>query len=262
MIGKGVWSAGAMTDMPPRILLLAGTEEAVRLNRLLAESADVSLITSLAGRTRDPAKLTGDVITGGFGGQSGLDAFLRQQSITHVIDATHPFAAQITSSAIKAATSAAIDYLRLERRPWTATAEDNWIGAASVAKAAGKLEGFRNIFLSIGRQELSAFREVRGKQFLVRSIEPVAFDPAGSTVTFLQDRGPFSMDAERALMKEHRIELVVSKNSGGSATYAKIEAARNLGLPVLMIERPEQPACRTFEDIDSLLQALRLGRST
>lgn len=262
MIDKGNWWAGVMADRRPRILLLAGTEEAVRLSQILEDWEDVSVLSSLAGRTRDPVRLNGEVITGGFGGQNGLEDFLKQRSITHIIDATHPFAAQITNSAIKASEAQEIDYLRLERPAWTEASADIWIRVRNVTEAASKLGAFRTVFLSIGRQELDGFRDVQGKRFLVRSIEPVAFTPSGSTVTFLQARGPFSLEAELGLLKDQQIDVLVSKNSGGTATYAKIEAARKLSLPVIMIERPKRPDCQTFGDIDSLLQAFRLGRRT
>ncbi|MCR9214500.1 MAG: cobalt-precorrin-6A reductase [Proteobacteria bacterium] len=250
-----------MTEVP-RILLLGGTEEAVRLNHLLSERAELSVVTSLAGRTSAPTALNGEVITGGFGGQEGLETFLTEKSVDYIIDATHPFASQITNSAFMACQKLGINYLRLDRPPWPEKQDDIWIKARNVEEAADKHETYSRIFLSIGRQELTAFQQLSNKQFLVRSIEAVAFNPPASTVRFIQARGPFSLAAELELFKEYQIEVLVSKNSGGDATYAKIAAARELGLPVIMIERPEGPNCTTFQDVDGLFQAFLLGRNT
>ncbi len=251
----------AMAEVP-RVLMLGGTEEAVRLNHLLDERSDISVVTSLAGRTRDPTELKGEVMTGGFGGLEGLKNFLIDQSIVQVIDATHPFAAQITDTAFLVCKNLGIDYLRLERPPWKEVPGDLWIKVRDVKEAACSLDKFNRIFLSIGRQELPAFLPLQGKQFLIRSIEPVSFDPTGSTVRFIQARGPFSLPEELALLADHQIEVLVSKNSGGDATYAKISAAQEMRLPVIMIERPAGPDCKAYSDADSLFQAFLLGRST
>ncbi|TNE37396.1 MAG: cobalt-precorrin-6A reductase [Alphaproteobacteria bacterium] len=238
------------------ILLIGGTHEAVALNAALSEKKGIRLITSLAGRTSAPVKLKGEVLMGGFGGLDGFDRLLRAEEITRVIDASHPFAARITETAFTCARSAGIPYLRLCRPAWVEQPDDQWIRAGNLADAAGKIGFHKRIFLTIGRQELAAFEGATDKFLLVRSIEKGDFTPEKSEVAFLQARGPFSVDDEIALMTEHRIDLLVSKNSGGAATYAKIEAARRLKLPVLMIDRPQEPSADTYASVKELLAAL------
>ena len=240
------------------ILLLGGTDEAVRLNSVLAGHSGVKLVTSLAGRTRNPAQLTGETVVGGFGGQQGLKDFILERQIDIMIDASHPFADRITQNAFAACGEAGIIYIRLQRPEWERQPEDNWISVASIEEAAKKLADYNRIFLTVGRQELAVFKRVAGKFFLVRSIEQADFNPPQSEVTFIQGRGPFSTEDEHSLLREERIDLLVSKNSGGKATYAKIEAARSLNLPVIMIERPAVPDCICFSEVEELLTHLGL----
>jgi len=249
-------SWGAAMARPKRILLIGGTEEAVTLNHKLADIGEISLITSLAGRTTTPATLKGHVASGGFGGRQGLVGFLIEHEISLVIDATHPFADQMTQAAFEVCMQLNIDYLRFQRPSWEMEFGDRWIEAKDVKDAASKLSKFERIFLSIGRQELAAFDGIADKYFLVRSIEAVDFAPAGSNVDFIQDRGPFTLDDEVRLMSFHKIDLLVSKNSGGDATYAKIAAARHLKIPVLMIHRPQLPDCRSYGTVEAVLSVI------
>lgn len=238
-----------------KILLIGGTEEAARLNQALVERADVDLITSLAGRTRNPAPLAGTILTGGFGGVSGLEDFIRGHHIDLVIDASHPFAETITQNTFDACKKSGVPYFRYQRPAWTPKPGDRWLHANTVRDAAAATDGFGRIFLTIGRQDLAPFETLSAKHFLIRSIEPVAFNPPSSTVEAVQARGPFSLAEETDLLSAKKIDLLVTKNSGGAATYAKIEAARNLGISVVMIDRPEVPACPVFGSIDRLLAA-------
>lgn len=238
------------------ILLLGGTDDAVRLNQTLAGHPGAVLTTSLAGRTRKPAHLSGEIIVGGFGGEEGLRQFITVNHINLVIDASHPFADRITRNAFNACAAADIHFLRLQRPEWKHLPGDHWISVASVEEAAKKLNGFNRIFLSVGRQELAPFENCSNRYFLVRSIEKADFTPHESDVTFIQSRGPFLIEEEIRLLREQRIDLLVSKNSGGKATYAKIEAARALDIPVLMIERPALPDCVTYSEIDDLVAAI------
>lgn len=255
MTVKVILRGGVMTE-PKRILLLAGTEEAVKINHALNGSKDIELTTSLAGRTTDPAHLQGRVITGGFGGAEGLSDFLAEKEITHLVDATHPFAAHMTRTAIEMSQRQKVEFFRYQRPAWEQQPRDHWIHAENVAAAASMLVGYRRIFLSIGRQELGAFGGATDKFFLVRSIEAVDFEPQGSSVEYIRARGPFLLEDEIRILTDHKIDLLVSKNSGGDATGAKIAAAQELQIPVLMIDRPAAPDCAIFETIDALVAAV------
>lgn len=241
-----------------KVLLLGGTDEAVRLNGALAKHPGVELVTSLAGRTRNPARLAGETVVGGFGGKQGLKDFILARRIDIVIDASHPFADRITQNAAAACSEVGISYIRLQRPEWDCQPKDHWISVVSVEQAAKKLADYNRIFLTVGRQELAPFERTADKFFLVRSIEKADFNPAQGEVSFVQGRGPFSIEDELGLLRKERIDLLVSKNSGGPATYAKIEAARCLGIPVVMVERPALPDCIRFSDVAALLAYLGL----
>ena len=223
-----------------RILILGGTAEARDLAGVLAGRADLAVTLSLAGRTLDPAPQPVPVRTGGFGGAFGLAAYLEQEAIDLLIDATHPFAQQISANARAASGAAGTPLLRLERLGWEAAEGDRWTRVASMAEAVAALgEAPRRVFLAIGRQEAKAFDAVPQHHYLVRSVDPVDPPLTAPDVQYLLARGPFAVEAEVALLREHRIDIVVSKNSGGEATYGKIVAARILGLPVVLVEREE-----------------------
>jgi precorrin-6A/cobalt-precorrin-6A reductase len=221
-----------------RVLILGGTHEAFQLAEHLAAQAGIDFISSLAGRTREPRLPKGEVRTGGFGGAEGLARYLREERITLVINATHPFAAQISANAVAAAETAGIPLLRLLRPAWTARRDDRWVAARHAAEAAElcRREGGR-IFLTLGSGELDAFAEIHNAHFLVRMVDAPERLPLRDCHV-ITARGPFSLQEEMRLLVEHHIGLIVAKNSGGDATYAKIEAARRTGLPIIMIERP------------------------
>lgn len=238
-----------------RVLILGGTQEAFALAEQLAAQRSVDFISSLAGRTREPRMPTGPVRTGGFGGAEGLARYLREERITHLINATHPFAAQISANAVAAAETASIPLLRLLRPAWTARHDDRWVAARHATEAAElcRREGGR-IFLTLGSGELDAFAEVHNAHFLVRMVDTPEDLPLRD-YRVITARGPFSLQDELRLLTEHHIGLIVAKNSGGDATHAKIEAARRTGLPVIMIERPaialdpRSPAVANVEDV-------------
>jgi precorrin-6A/cobalt-precorrin-6A reductase len=230
-------------DEPGRrasVLILGGTAEALELAVACAARAGFAVISSLAGRTRAPALPPGDVRIGGFGGVEGLSRFLVERGIDRVIDATHPFAAQMSAHAEQACREAGVLRLRLLRPPWVAVPGDRWIEVADLAEAAQRLPSLgRRAFLTIGRQELEAFAPL-DLWCLVRTIEA----PGVLSLRqghWLAGRGPFAVEDEIALLRTHAIEALVTKASGGGATYAKLVAARQLGLPVLMIRRPPPP---------------------
>ncbi len=192
--------------------------------------------------------------TGGFGGAEALAAYLREQSIHLVVDATHPFAARITRNAAHACAAAGVPRLVLARPPWARQAGDTWVEAADAAAAAGALpELGRRAFLAIGRRELAAFTRLDGIWFLVRLVEPPEAAPPLARCRVIYGRGPFACEDETRLLRDNAIDVVVSKNSGGAATYAKIAAARGLGLPVVMIARPSLPASETVTSVDQAL---------
>lgn len=240
---------------PVRLLLLGGSGEAAVLARHLAEDPRVRAVTSLAGRTRRPADLAGDLRIGGFGGAAGLAAYLEAQSVDLVVDATHPFAARMAANAAAACVAAGVPRLKLLRPPWTPVEGDAWTAAKDTADAAERVLGgaHRRVFLSVGRQDLEAFAGLEHIWFLVRTIDPLAAPCPIETCRVIQGRGPFTEADETALLREHGIDLLVSKNSGGAATYAKIAAARALGLPVVMIDRPPQPPGETVGSVEDAL---------
>ncbi len=233
---------------PTEVLILGGTAEAAALARDLAEEPRVAVTTSLAGRTRVPAELPGAVRRGGFGGAAALADYLKTRAVDLLIDATHPFAARISGNAAQACMGAGVPRLVLTRPPWAARDGDRWTRVADAGSAAAALPALgRRVFLTIGRQELAAFSALSGLWFLVRLVEPPEDPIPLADFHLVLGRGPFSLAQETALLRAQGIEVVVSKNSGGSGTYAKIEAARALDLPVVMVERPPLPEGETVE---------------
>ena len=228
---------------PRRLLILGGTGEGAALARATSSGAALAgrleVVTSLAGRTRAPAAVPGEVRVGGFGGADGLADYLVGQRIDLVVDATHPFAATISANARNACARAGVARLMLARPPWRRRPGDRWIEVDDVAQAAAELadRGGR-AFLTVGVKELHLFARLEGVFCLVRLIEPPDAPPPLADHVVVTGRGPFTVAGERRLMAAHRIDVVVSKASGGEATYAKIAAARAMGLPVIMVRRP------------------------
>ena len=221
-----------------RLSILGGTGDAVKLASLAIDLPGLTVITSLAGRTSAPKSLVGDVRIGGFGGEAGLIAYLQTEQIDLLIDATHPFAAQISRNAAGAATQLGIPRLMLIRPEWARLPKDNWIEVESVEAAVQAIPASaERIFVTIGRQQLAPFA-MTDKWCLMRSIDPPDPSILLPPGKLLLDRGPFNLESERELLREYQIQAIVSKNSGGDATYAKIIAARELGLPVVMVKRP------------------------
>lgn len=219
-----------------RVLLLGGTGEARALAAALTADG-VDVLSSLAGRVAEPVLPVGEVRVGGFGGPAGLADFLRGTGPVAVIDATHPFAATITSSAAAACGEVGVPLLRLQRPGWTAQPGDDWRWADSLADAATMVSG--TVFLTTGRQGVGAFAALPGR-VLVRSVDPPT-EPLPAGATLLLARGPFSVADEVELMTGHRVDVVVTKDSGGHMTEAKLTAARQLGLPVVLVRRPPLP---------------------
>jgi precorrin-6A/cobalt-precorrin-6A reductase len=258
---------GATLSPPARLLLLGGTSEASLLARSLADHHDLTVITSLAGRTAAPAAVPGERRIGGFGGTDGLAAYLRAEQIGAVVDATHPFAAVMRWHAVDACNSTGVPRLRLERPGWVPGPGDHWtvvptMAAAAQAVAAGPAE---RVFLTIGRSEVGAFAPAIDDRrwWLIRSIEaPESLRLRPAEVVL--DRGPFTVEAETDLMLRHGVDLVVTKNSGGDATAAKLAAARQLSIEVLVVSRPLSPPGPTATTADEAAhwaaEILRLPR--
>jgi precorrin-6A/cobalt-precorrin-6A reductase len=216
--------------------------EARRLAEILATRADYAVTLSLAGRTTSPAQQSVPVRSGGFGGANGLADYLRAQNIDVLIDGTHPYAAIISANAARAAERAGISLLALRRPPWTAVAGDRWTEVADAEEAVRMLGGIpRRVFLAIGRQEVAPFEQTPQHFYLVRSVEPIAPPLKVPRAAYIAARGPFSEADDRDLFVTHRIDAIVAKNSGGTATYGKIAAARALGIEVVMLRRPVLP---------------------
>lgn len=224
-----------------RVLLLGGTSEASALARALAE-AGVDAVFSYAGRTGAPVAQPLPQRIGGFGGVEGLVNWLTAERITHVVDATHPFAAQMSAHVVAAAAETGVALLAFERPPWRAGAGDLWTHVPDTAAAIAALpQAPTRIFLAIGRQGLSAFAAAPQHHYLLRLVDPPEAPLPLPDAHAVIARGPFSEAGDRALLETHRIDLILAKNAGGSGARAKLDAARALGLPVILIDRPEVP---------------------
>jgi precorrin-6A/cobalt-precorrin-6A reductase len=229
-----------MTD-PSRILILGGTTEASTLARLLAGDRRFEATLSLAGRTSTPRPQPLPTRVGGFGGVEGLARYLREQAIDAVVDATHPYADQISANAVAACRQTGVPLVSIARAAWAPQSGDVWQIVPTAADAARTLGSPpRRVFLSLGRLDLPAFASAPQHHYLARVIDPPQESTLPPDIRFLQARGPFDRPSEAKLLGDEKIEVIVSKNSGGLATYPKIEAARDLTLPVIMIARPEK----------------------
>ncbi|BAZ31921.1 precorrin-6x reductase [Cylindrospermum sp. NIES-4074] len=235
-----------------RVLILGGTGDAAELAARVATISGIEAIASLAGRTREPSTPVGNYRIGGFGGVAGLVDYLHRMQIDILIDATHPFANQMSFNAADAAAEVGIPRLLLNRPAWEKKQGDVWVEVENVTDAATALESqAQRVFLTVGRQELSAFAHLQDIWFLMRMIDqpnPDAIVPPG---VLLCDRGPFALENEREILIQNRIDAIVSKNSGGDATYPKIIAARELGVKVVMINRPAIPQGEQVADVES-----------
>jgi precorrin-6A/cobalt-precorrin-6A reductase len=223
------------------VLILGGTAEARELAGRLAGVSGVRTVSSLAGRVRDPALPAGEVRIGGFGGAGGLAAWLTAEHVAAVVDATHPFAQGISGHAAAACAQTGTPLLSLVRPPWTPGERDTWHEAGSLPDAARMLPALgQRAFLTTGRQGLAAFAALDQTWFLIRCVDPPS-GPLPAAREVILARGPYDAGAERELMCAHRIDVLVTKNSGGELTAGKLDAARELGLPVIMVARPPRP---------------------
>lgn len=227
---------------PATVLILGGTGEARDLATQLVDAGGVRVVSSLAGRVARPRLPVGEVRVGGFGGVDGLAAYLREEPVAAVVDATHPFAEQISVNAAAACTRTGTPLLRLQRPGWEAGDGDDWHWVDSLEGAAALLPGAgARVFLTTGRQGLAAFRDVADAFFLIRCVDPPEPADLPPHHELLLDRGPYSLEGELALIDELRLDVVVTKDSGGQLTAAKLAAARERGIPVIVVRRPQRP---------------------
>jgi len=257
--------------MPEKLLILGGTREAYQL----AENLDAKLphekinfISSLAGTTKKPNIPEGKFRTGGFGGLAGLKNFLVKEEISLLLDATHPFAENISKNAFLASSDLGLPFLVLNRPPWVKQSKDQWIEVSSlknavkylknVEKKTGSLFSMGSIFLTTGNKELWLFQNSLNYHFLVRTVEEPELVSEWPQATFLKDRGPYTLENEIKLLKKHKISMLVAKNSGGISTYAKIEAARYFKIPVLMVRRPELITAKSCQTVNEAVDWVNL----
>lgn len=243
-----VLACGSVADMALKVLILGGTSEGRVLAEQLAADARVDALLSFAGRT---ASLQAPALPhriGGFGGVAGLIDFLRAGGFHALIDATHPFAARMSANAVHAAAALQLPLLRVERPAWVPVEGDRWHEVDDMDAAARALGGEpRRVFLTIGRLEIEAFSSAPQQHYLARAVDPFVLPLPNAKL--ISARGPFDVAAERELLERETIEIIVSKNAGTPATYAKIEAARALGLPIIMVRRPQLPAAETVASV-------------
>lgn len=227
-----------MTD---HLLILGGTTEATALAHVL-HGAGVDATFSYAGRVARPKRQPLPTRIGGFGGVDGLANYIIEHGITHVVDATHPFAAKMSTNAVAASAQTKANLMALTRPKWVAQAGDDWRHVPDIAGAVAALSGpAQNVMLAIGRMHLDDFAPCPHHQYLLRLVDaPVGKVPLPNR-SIIVDQGPFSVEDDIALMRDYGINLVVAKNAGGSGARAKIDAARSLNIPILMIERPHIP---------------------
>jgi precorrin-6A/cobalt-precorrin-6A reductase len=246
-----------------RALILGGTGDANQLANALAR-AHIDAIYSYAGRTQIPLGHSVPVRVGGFGGAQGLADFIKQDNITHVIDATHPFAAEMSRNAVESCAIAGVPLIALERVPWQRMAGDKWIDVDDIDGAVAALpEARAAVFLAIGRQHLAPFAAKPQHAYTLRFVDTPNGTLPLPDADAIVSRGPFTLESDRELMRSRGIEWLVARNSGGGGARAKIDAARELGLPVIMIARPLLPERKQAESIEDVLAWLahdaRLG---
>jgi precorrin-6A/cobalt-precorrin-6A reductase len=222
-----------------RVLILGGTTEGRLLGERLAKRAELDVTLSLAGRTAAPVPHAVPVRVGGFGGAEGLADYLTAERIDALIDATHPYATAISDNAVAAALQTKVPFIALRRPPWIKTAGDRWIEVGDVAAAVSAIGATpRNVFVALGRNELTPFADAPQHHYLFRSVDPIDPPLPLPHASYVTARGPFGEADDRSLMTTHAINVVIAKNSGGSAAYGKIAAARALGLDVILLRRP------------------------
>jgi len=250
-----------MRDEHGRILILGGTGEAMKLAAALAARPDLPAILSFAGRTKAPLLPAIACRIGGFGGVDGLAAYMREMKTPMVIDATHPFAAQMSWNAADACARLGVPRLGFTRAPWAPSAGDQWISVPDIEAAVDALgEAPAHVFLTVGRLSLGAFKRAPQHSYVARSIDQPDADELPPRCRVLLARPPFTLADEQALMQAEGFDFLCTKNSGGAATESKLLAARALGLRVIMVDRPQAPRGETLFDLDTVLDWIKAHR--
>lgn len=255
LIGQVRLLAMPMNEHAHTVLVLAGTGEARAIAARLAGRPSLRVISSLAGRTAAPAMPEGEIRIGGFGGAEGLADYIRANTVHAVIDATHPFATGISANAVAAGQLSGVPLIRFERAPWSPESGDVWDFTTDEAGAAETIEQGAVVFLALGSQHITAFGHRSDVTFITRTVDQPAALPGANWIAVVGKPSP-EVEGEIALFKTHGISRVVCRNSGGKAGYAKIHAARLLGLPVTMISRPEPIGGVPLERIDEVVREL------
>lgn len=240
--------------MPRPILILGGTNEALKIAELLCKVDGLRVITSLAGRVKNPKIPAGELRLGGFGGIDGLAEYLKNEAIDLLIDATHPFAKNISMNAVAACEQTNIERLHFLRSEWNPDPEDHWLSVPDLDKAAEALPENATVFLALGSQHLAPFSNRKDIRFIARMIEPPASKFANLEILIAKPSN--NLEAEMELLETNCITHIVCRNSGGTGAWQKLLAARKLQLPVIMIERPAAPAGKTFSSVDALITCI------
>ncbi len=241
------------------ILILGGTTEASALARTLADWGEDAVL-SYAGRVDDPKEQPIPTRVGGFGGVDGLVAYLRDNAVTNLVDATHPFAARMSANAVAAAAVANVPMIALTRPAWVPLSEDRWTRVADIASAVAALAGPpQRVMLALGRMHLADFASQPQHHYILRLVDPPQTPPPLPQHSVIVSRGPFDVAGDTALMQQHGVQIVVAKNAGGKGASAKLAAARALGLPVLMIDRPVLPPRAEVTSLAAVLDWLDHG---
>lgn len=242
--------------MPRAILILGGTHEALKIAEQLCKVDGLRIITSLAGRVKNPKTPTGELRLGGFGGVDGLAEYLKNEAIDLLIDATHPFAENISKNAVAACEQANIERLHFLRPKWKAEPEDHWRSVPDLDKAVDALPENATVFLALGSQYLAPFSKRKNIRFIARMIEPPNPLPKFADLEILLAKPSNNLETEIGLLKTNRITHIVCRNSGGTGAWQKLLAARELQLPVIIVERPATPAGKTFSSVEVLIASI------
>ncbi|MFS8184088.1 precorrin-6A/cobalt-precorrin-6A reductase [Pseudovibrio denitrificans] len=240
----------------PKVLVLAGTKDARKLVEALVATSKYELIASLAGVTRNPADLMAPTRTGGFGGAERLAEFLRTQNIAAVINATHPYAAQMSQNAVEATTRLSLPLIRFEREPWKQETDDNWQFAETIEAALKLVPPNKKVFFAASSKVAAPLKKRPDLTFIIRTLNIPTQTNALLNANYIEGLPNSDWQTEAKLFQELQIDWLISKNSGGSASYGKIKAARELGLPVAMIKRPKHNGGVKCSSIDEVLNAL------
>jgi precorrin-6A/cobalt-precorrin-6A reductase len=241
------------------VVILGGTAEARQLAAALIADG-IEVVSSLAGRVRNPRLPAGPVRIGGFGGADGLAAYLRDHHVSALVDATHPFAVQITTNALQAASVTNTPLIRLERPGWSEhPLSGGWMWVADAASACVTADSASRPFLTTGRQSLPDFDSWAHRDVLVRLVDPPT-SPVPQRWTVITSRGPYCYAGERQILDEYAVDALLTKDSGGSHTAAKLEAAADLGIPVIVIARPEHPPVPTVTTVAEVVAWCRSAR--